>query len=87
MRASERDYFADRLTRPELEALAQIAGGIRKVFAFGSPSFKKLGRAPESYADAELVDLVVGEPRFLRRPLLVADDGRVLVGAKAVASG
>ena len=36
----ERDFFAQRLTRDELTDIARRAGGIRAIFAFGSPSFK-----------------------------------------------
>lgn len=86
MQPTARDFFADRLTRAELEELARAAGGIRAIFAFASPSFRKLGRDPDQLTDAELVDLVLGEPRFLRRPLLVTDDGRVLAGGKAVSA-
>jgi arsenate reductase-like glutaredoxin family protein len=74
------------LTRAELEDLARAAGGIRHIFAFGSPSFRKLEREAEQFSDAELIDLAVAEPRFLRRPLLVTDDGRVLAGGKAVSA-
>lgn len=84
MRAEERDFFARPLERGELEDLARRAGGIRNVFAFGSPSFKKLGRDAGAIPDAELIDLVLSEPRLLRRPLLVTADGRVLAGGKAV---
>ena len=44
-----------------------------------------MGRAPDELKDGELLDLVLEEPRFLRRPLAVTDDGRVLVGGRAVA--
>lgn len=71
------------MSEAELRDIARRAGGIRAVFAFGSPAFKKLGRDPESFADEELLELVVREPRLLRRPLLV-DGERVLVGGRAV---
>ena len=58
---------------------------MRAIFAFGSPSFKKLGRSAEQLSDAELLELILSEPRLLRRPLLV-DGERVLVGGKAVQS-
>ena len=87
MQTVERDFFAERLTGAEVEDLARRAGGIRKIFAFGSPGFRKLGRDPAGFRDEELVALAAGEPRFLRRPLLVTGDGRVLAGGKAVASG
>jgi arsenate reductase len=72
------------LTPAELERLAAMAGGVRRIFAFGSPSFKKLGRGPESFSEAELVQLILAEPRYLRRPLAVRD-GRVYVGGREVA--
>ena len=74
-----RDFFAQPLSRAELEDLARRAGGIRRLFAFRSPSFKNLGREEGSLTDSELVDLILAEPRLLRRPLLV-DGERVLVG-------
>jgi arsenate reductase-like glutaredoxin family protein len=61
-----------------------MAGGVRTIFAFGSPAFRKLGRSPDSLSDSELLDLIESEPRYLRRPLAVRD-GKVYVGGKAVA--
>ena len=86
MRTTERDFFNDAFTRDELEALAQAAGGVRPLLALGSQRFRDLGRAPESYSDSELIEMALVEPRFLRRPLALTDDGRVLAGAKAVSS-
>lgn len=81
---AEHDFFAQPLTRQELDELARRAGGIRAIFAFNSPSFKKLGRPPEAFADGELSDLILDEPRLLRRPLAVTAAGRVVAGGKAV---
>jgi arsenate reductase-like glutaredoxin family protein len=36
-------------------------------------------------SDEDLMALVREEPRLLRRPLAVTEDGRVLVGGRAVA--
>ena len=71
------------MSEAELGGIARRAGGIRAIFAFGSPAFKKLGREPESFTDEELAALALEEPRLLRRPLLV-DGDRVLVGGRAV---
>lgn len=86
MQATERDFFKEPFSRAELEELAQAAGGIRPLIAFGGQRFRALGRAPESFTDSELVDLALAEPRFLRRPLALTDEGRVLAGTKAVTS-
>ena len=87
MQTTERDFFKEPFTRAELEALANAAGGIRPLIAFGSQRFRDLGRPPESYSNSELIEMALAEPRFLRRPLALTDDGRVLAGSKAVSSG
>lgn len=87
MQPEARDFFASPLTPEELHELIRMAGGVRPIFAFASPSFRKLGRPAESFGDEELAALILAEPRMLRRPLLVAGDGRVLAGARAVTGG
>jgi len=71
------------LNEGELREIARRAGGVRLIFAFGSPAFKKLERDPEGFSEEELLALALSEPRLLRRPLLV-DGDRVLVGGRAV---
>ena len=78
-----RDFFAEPLSAAELTELTELAGGVRNLFSFSSPSFRKLERAPESFADEELLELIEAEPRFLRRPLLVNGD-RLEIGLKAI---
>ena len=87
LRPEERDYFARPLAPEELRELAGAAGGIRRLVATGSPSFRRLGRPLEDLGDAELEAHVLAEPRLLRRPLLRTPDGRVLVGGRAVREG
>ena len=65
--------------------IALKAGGIRAIFAFGSPSFRALGLDPDAVGDDRLLELALTEPRMLRRPILV-DGDRVLVGGRAVSS-
>ena len=86
MEAEERDFFAEPLRRQELEELIRVAGDVRAILAVNSPSFRKLGRPVDEWPDEELVELILGEPRLLRRPLLVTDDGRVVAGGKAVSA-
>jgi len=50
------------------------------MFASRSPSLKKLGLAGKELSDAEMVSLMLQEPRLVRRPL-VHMDGKLLVGA------
>ena len=42
---------------------------IRDLFSFKSPSFRKLGLDPESLTDRQMMSMVMGDPRLIRRPL------------------
>jgi len=75
----ERDYFKEPFSESELLDLAQ-GTGISAMFASRSPRLKKLGLADKQLSDAEMVSLMLQEPRLVRRPL-VRMDGKLLVGA------
>ena len=75
----ERDYFKEPFTEAELKNLAGDAS-LAQIFARRSPSLKKLGLADKELSDAEMMGLMLQEPRLVRRPL-VRIDGQLLVGA------
>ena len=50
------------------------------MFNFRSPSFKKLGLEKDNLSNNELIDLMLKEPRLVRRPV-VRIDGKVYFGA------
>jgi len=74
----ERDYFSQYVTREELLDLLGDRSPA-EIFSFKSPTARALGIKPGSRSDDELLDLMVQEPRFLRRPLLKLDE-RLLIG-------
>jgi arsenate reductase-like glutaredoxin family protein len=74
----ERDFFQDRFSEEELRRLL----GDRPpsaFFSWKSPSFRALGRPPESFTEDELLRLMLDEPRLIRRPLIQVGD-RIIVG-------
>lgn len=75
---AERDIFKEPLTEAELGKLTAMRP-IRDLFSFKSPSFRKLGLDPESLTDGQMMSLVMGDPRLIRRPLVVTG-GRIIVG-------
>jgi arsenate reductase-like glutaredoxin family protein len=75
----ERDYFKNPFSESEIRELAQ-SDSISAMFARRSPSLKKLGLADKELSDAEMVSLMLQEPRLVRRPLVIMD-GKMLVGA------
>jgi arsenate reductase-like glutaredoxin family protein len=55
-----------------------------EMFNFRSPSFAKLGLDRDKLTDEELIELMLKEPRLVRRPV-VQIDGSVYFGADAKA--
>ena len=75
----ERDYFKDPFNESELEELASLAS-LSDLFAWRSPSFKKLGIAGQSLSEAEMLKLMLEEPRLIRRPVTRVGD-KLLIGS------
>ena len=75
---SERDFFKDGFTESELRALLGDTPPA-DVFSWRSPSARKLALDKDTATPDELIRLMVGEPRLLRRPLIRAH-GRLIVG-------
>ena len=75
----ERDFFKDRFTEKEIRDLAEGVG-VPQLFARRSPSLKEMGLADKELSDREMLDLMLKEPRLVRRPL-VRIANRLLIGA------
>jgi arsenate reductase-like glutaredoxin family protein len=65
---SDRDFFKDPFTRDEIKALLQ-GKPASDMFSFKSPSFKALGLELAKLKDDELINLMLKEPRLIRRPI------------------
>ena len=80
----ERDFFADPFTEPEIRDLF----GERDpadFFSWSSPSFRKMGLKRDELSGDRLIEMMVEEPRFVRRPLVrLADELIVGTDKKAM---
>jgi arsenate reductase/regulatory protein spx len=74
-----RDIFRQPLSPDELRDLAAMAS-VPGLFSWKSPTARKLGLSPGTRTDGELLGLMAGEPRLIRRPLIVSGD-RIIIGA------
>ncbi len=54
-------------------------GPVSEIFSWKSPSFKALGISPADLTEDRLVELILKEPRLIRRPL-VRIGNQLLVG-------
>ncbi len=67
-----RDFFERRFSEDELRGLIGDRS-VREFFSWVSPSFRKLGVSRQELDDDELIELMLDEPRLVRRPLIVVD--------------
>ena len=79
MEINERDFFKNPFNQSEIEELLQ-GKPASEMFNFRSPSFKQLSLEREKLSDKELIDLMLKEPRLVRRPV-VRIDGKVFFSA------
>ena len=73
----ERDYFREPLSESELQELASLSS-MSDLFAWRSPSFKKMGLAGDDLSDEQLLNMILEEPRLLRRPVTRIGDKLVI---------
>ena len=74
----ERDFFQQRFSEDELRQLLHEQN-LSGAFSWNSPSFKALGLAPDGLNDEILLQLMLQEPRLIRRPLVKIGD-RLIIG-------
>ena len=70
---TERDYFKEPLSEAEIREMAALAG-IDQIFARRSPSLKQMGLANQDLSEDEIINLMLQEPKLVRRPLIRVGD-------------
>lgn len=76
----ERDFFKRPFTREELSALLTSLGlSPRDILSVKSTAFRALNLTPDDLNDDQVLDLMVNEPRLIRRPLTIVD-GQAIIG-------
>ena len=74
----ERDFFKNPFSREEICSLLGEKDP-SEFFSFKSPSFRKLGIERSSISGDALIELMLSEPRLIRRPL-ISIDAETVVG-------
>ena len=82
LEVTDRDFFNETLSESEVRHLAAMVG-TENIFARRSPSLKKLGLADKDLSDDEMVNLMLQEPKLVRRPLLRVGDKLMVGGGRA----
>jgi arsenate reductase-like glutaredoxin family protein len=79
----ERDFFQNRFSEAELRELSASVG-VGEIFARRSPSLKQLDLAGQDLSEERMLELMLQEPRLVRRPLVRIGD-RLVVGGSVKA--
>ncbi len=79
IQVQERDFFANPLSREELEQLTDTIG-IENLFSWRSPSAKPYRDRKDTISQTELIDAMLAEPRLIRRPILITPNTNPIVG-------
>jgi Spx/MgsR family transcriptional regulator len=75
-----RDYFRERFTREELTDVLERAGlKPSDILSTRSKPYAALDLASKTLSEDEILDLMLDEPRLLKRPLVIGN-GNVVVG-------
>lgn len=82
LEVTERDFFQETFTDNEIRTLATMVG-TENIFARRSPSLKKMGLADKELSDDAMVNLMLQEPKLVRRPLLKVGDKLWVGGSNA----
>lgn len=77
----ERDFFKNPFSKDEIKTVLE-GNPAFEMFNFKSPNFGKLGLDRNKLSDEDLLDLMLGEPRLVKRPVIVIN-GKTHFGASA----
>ena len=80
-----RDFFDDPFTEQELRALLGDSPP-SQWFSWNSPSWRRLGLNRSDLSEDDLIQLMLSEPRLIRRPLIEIDGDLLppMSGAKKI---
>lgn len=75
-----REYFKDRFTKDELRTLLEQNNlTVQDVISTRSTPYKQHDLANRDLTDDEILDLMIEDPRLLRRPIVISGD-TVIIG-------
>ncbi len=68
------DVKENNLSRKEVEKLVELVGGVDKLFSKRAVKYRSLGLNEMELSDKQLVDYMVEEYTFIKRPVMVFGD-------------
>lgn len=79
----KREFFKQKFTRGELAGVLEQTGlSVMDLLSTRSTPYREKGLVDKDLSDSEIIDLMLEEPRLLKRPILVSGPD-VVIGYKA----
>lgn len=72
-----RDFFSEPLSSEELQHILS-GDDPSELFSWRSPSFRKLGLDKSELTPSRMLELMLSEPRLIKRPIVVYGDQRLI---------
>ena len=85
--ATVRDIKASGITAAELDAMHAHSGSYEALFSRRAMKFRSMGLADRTLTEADYRQLILDEYTFLKRPVLLTEDGVFVGSAKAAVEG
>lgn len=85
--ATVRDIKAQAVSAAELDAMHAHSGSYEALFSRRAMKFRSMGLADRTLSESDYRQLILEEYTFLKRPVLLTDDGVFAGSAKAAVDG
>jgi len=73
----------EKVSREELEELCRLMGGVDKLFSKRAMKYRAWGLHEKELSDEDMLNYMQEEYTFIKRPVLVTKDRKVLAGFSA----
>lgn len=73
------DIKTEKITTPQLEQMAKLAGSYEALFSRRAMKYKSMGLKEKTLSESDYKKLILDEYTFLKRPVLVLDN-QIFIG-------
>lgn len=77
----QQDIKTEKITATQLDEMKELAGSYEALFSRRAMKYRSMGLADKEISEDEYRQLILDEYTFLKRPVVVTDDGQIFIGS------
>lgn len=77
----QQDIKTEKITAAQLDEMKERAGSYEALFSRRAMKYRSMGLADQELSENDYRQLILDEYTFLKRPVVVTDDGQVFIGS------